>query len=207
MFALPRPGDADLRALIGDAKVGLRRSRWPRLILTVVVGLAMGWWLTGIYNDANDAREEWQTEFTGYVVAHDLEAGTTLAEGDMIASRLLLAGTPRDATLRNPIGQTLRDSMAAGEVIRDGRLTATASKLAAQLGGTSSGLTIANDGTPLTEGDIVDIYGLLNGGKLANGSRVLSVGEDTITLAIQNSQLGGVIEALTTGGVLPVLVG
>ena len=207
MFELDRPPIATLRATIGSARVAVRRSRWPRLVLTAVIGLGVGLWLVGIYNNATTARAQWQTEIDGWTATRDLEAGTTLTTNDLAPTRLPTAGTPHDATLTDPHGLTLRDSMATGEIVRDGRLTTATGQLAAQLGEAAGGLTIATDGTPLEAGDLVDLYGLIDGTRLANDASVIEVHEGFVTVAIADQQLQAVIQSLTIGGVVPVLVG
>ena len=207
MFELDRPPIATLRATIGSARVAVRRSRWPRLVLTAVIGLSVGLWLVGIYNNATTARAQWQTEIDGWTATRDLEAGTTLTTNDLAPTRLPTAGTPHDATLTDPVGLTLRDSMAAGEVVRDGRLTTATGQLAAQLGDSAGGLTIATEGTPLEAGDLVDLYGLIDGSRLATDAAVIEVEEGFVTVAIAEQQIQGVIQSLTVGGVVPVLVG
>ncbi len=207
MFELDRPPIATLRATIGSARVTVRRSRWPRLVLTAVIGLVVGLWLVGIYNNATTARAQWQTGIDGWTATRDLEAGTTLTTNDLTPTRLPTAGTPHDATLTDPHGLTLRDSMATGEIVRDGRLTTATGQLAAQLGDAAGGLTIATDGTPLEAGDLVDLYGLIDGTRLANDASVIEVHEGFVTVAIADHQLQAVIQSLTIGGVVPVLVG
>ncbi len=175
--------------------------------MTATVGLGLGLWLLGIHNDTTSARAQWRTEIDGWVAGRDLEAGTTLSSDDLTATRLPSAGVPRDATLSEPFGLTLRDSIAAGEIIRDGRLTTASRHLAAQLGEATGGLTIAVDGTPLTPGDLVDLYGLIDGNRLATDAGVIKVHEGFVTVAVHDQQIRAVIQSLTVGGVVPVLVG
>ncbi len=207
MFELGRPPLETLRATITSARVTARRSRWPRLVLTAAVGLGLGLWLVGIYDSATTARAQWQTEINGWVVTRDLEAGTTLGADDLAATGLSTSGTPHDATLLNPVGLTVRDSMAAGEIVRDGRLTSVSGRLAAQLGEASGALTIATDKTPLVPGDLVDLHGLIDGNRLATDARVIEVDEGFVTVAVADQQIRAVIQSLTVGGVVPVLVG
>lgn len=207
MYQLDRPPIATLRATIGGYRVAVRRSRWPRVVLTAAIGLFVGLWLSGIYDSAATARAQWQTEIDGWVVTRDLEAGTTLTTDDLASTRLPAAGTPHDATTGDPNGFTLRDSMATGEIVRDGRLTTAAGPLAAQLGEAAGGLTIATDGTPLGAGDLVDLYGLIDGNRLAEDARVIEVHEGFVTVAVADQQIQAVIQSLTIGGVVPVLVG
>ena len=207
MFELERPPLETLRATITSARVTARRSRWPRLVLTAAVGLGLGLWLVGIYDSATTARAQWQTEIDGWVVTSDLEAGTTLDTDDLAAPRLTTAGSPPDATRADPTGLTLRDSMAAGEIVRDGRLTSTSGRLAAQLGDATGALTITTDKSPLRPGDLVDLYALIDGNRLATDARVIEVDEGFVTVAVADQQIRAVIQSLTVGGVVPVLVG
>ena len=207
MFLSERPPIATLRATIGGWRVSVRRSRWPRIVLTALIGLGAGLWLAGIYQSAATARAQWQTEIDGWVATRDLAAGTTLTVDDLASTRLPTAGAPRDATLTDPTGLTLRDSMAAGEIVRDGRLNTADGQLAAQLGEATGALTIAVDGTPLEAGDLVDLYGLIDGERLAEDARVIKVHEGFVTVAVADQQIQAVIGSLTVGGVVPVLVG
>ena len=207
MFEFDRPPMATLRATITSSRVTIRRSRCPRVVLTAAVGLSVGLWLSGIYDNAAMARAQWQTEIDGWTATRELEAGATLTADDIALTRLPSAGAPRDATVTDPYGLTLRDAMATGEILRDGRLTTAAGQLAAQLGDADGGLTIASDGTPLEEGDLVDLYGLIDGNRLAVGASVIGVHEGFVTVAISDQQIRAVIQSLTTGGVVPVLVG
>lgn len=207
MFELDRPPIATLRATITSSRVTIRRSRWPRLVLTTVIGLVVGLWLVGIYDDTETARAQWQTDIDGWTATRDLAAGATIGAGDVTLTRLPTAGTPHDATLSDPHGLTLRDSIASGEIIRDGRLTKANGKLAAQLGDAAGALTISTDGTPLEAGDLVDLYGLIDGNRLATDASVIAVHEGFATVAITDQQIQAVIQSLTVGGVVPVLVG
>lgn len=207
MVELDRPPLSTLRATIADSQVIVRRSRWPRLVLTIVIGSAVGFWLVGIYDNATTAQAQWQTEVDGWTATRDLVAGTTLVTGDVAPTRLPTAGTPHDATLTDPHGLTLRDSMAGGEIVRDGRLTTANGRLAAQLGDAAGALTISTDGTPLEAGDLVDLYGLIDGNRLATDAAVIEVHEGFVTVAIADQQIQAVIRSLTVGGVVPVLVG
>lgn len=207
MFELERPPINTLRAQLSGCRVTIRASRWPRLILTALIGLIVGSWLVGIYDSANETREQWQTEINGWTVTRELAAGTTLTAADVAATRLPTAGTPHDATRSDPQGLTLRDSMARGEVVRDGRLTSVSGKIAAQLGEATAGLTIAVDGTPLEVGDLVDLYGLIDGTRLATNAAVIAMHEGFVTVAVAEQQIQAVIQSLTTGGVVPALVG
>ena len=207
MFELGRPPLETLRATISGARVTIRRSRWPRLVLTAAVGLGLGLWLVGIYDSATTARAQWQTHIDGWVVTRDLEAGATLGADDLAPTLLPTAGTPRDATLRDPVGLTLRDSMATGEIVRDGRLTSASGRLAAQLGEATGALTITTDKTPLMPGDLVDLHGLIDGARLATDASVIAVDEGFVTVAVADQQIRAVIQSLTVGGVVPVLVG
>lgn len=207
MFELERPPINTLRAQVSSCRATIRASRWPRLLLTTLIGLIVGFWLVGIYDTANDSRAQWQTEISGWTVTRDLDAGTTLSSDDLVATWLPVAGTPHDATSNDPQGLTLRDSMAKGEIVRDGRLTSTSGKIAAQLGEATSGLTIAVDGTPLETGDLVDLYGLIDGSRLATNAAVIAVHDDFVTVAVAEQQIQAVIQSLTIGGVVPALVG
>lgn len=207
MFEIERPQLTTLRAQATGLLAKMRRSRTSRLAVTIIVGVVVGTWLTGLHQNATQRQQQWQTEISGWVATRDLIAGSTLGAGDVAATRLLKSGSPRDATISNPEGLTLRDAMAEGEIVRDGRLSSKKSELAAQIANKYGALTIPNDGTPLANGDLVDLYALIDGNLLATNTKVVNTEQGFVTLAIAETQIRPVIVSLTTGGVVPVLVG
>ncbi len=207
MFEIERPQLTTLRAQVTGFVAKIYRGRASRLVVTIIVGLALGIWLTGLHQSATQQQQRWQTEISGWVTTRDLPAGSTLQANDVVATRLLKAGSPRDATISNPEGLTLRDAMAEGEIVRDGRLSSAKSELAAQIANDYGAITIPNDGTPLANGDLLDLYALIDGNLLATNTTVINTQEGFVTVAITETQIRQVIVSLTTGGVVPVLVG
>ena len=55
-------------------------------------------------------------------------------------------------------------------------------------------------------GDAVDVHAILDGAAVVLGAPVVSAGEDEVILAVPAEQVDATVDALTTGGVILVLV-
>ena len=139
---------------------------------------------------------------------HDLPAGALIGPEDTAVRLLPVAVVPRDPVLDDPTGSRLRDPVATDEVLREGRLSSRAgSASAARLPPGTAGLGIDDGGADFTIGDRIDLHGLLTGIRLARDAEVIALADGGITVAIGSAEIDAVIRALTTGGVVPVLVG
>ncbi len=139
---------------------------------------------------------------------NDLPAGVLIGPGDTVVRLLPVSVVPRDAVFDDPTGSRLRDAVAIDEVLREGRLSSRAeSASAARLPPGTAGLSIDDGGADFTIGDLIDLHGLLTGIRLAREAEVIALADGAITVAIGSAEIDSVIRALTTGGVVPVLVG
>jgi pilus assembly protein CpaB len=196
-----RPDPAALR-------LAIRRSRWPRVVLVLIVAMGVGGYLDRTVGEAAEAAEAWAPLTDTWVAATDLAAGITLGPADVVRRPLPAAALPRDPVRESPVGRRLHDDLVAGEVVRDGRLADGATgPLAARLPEGAGGVRLLSPAPHLAAGDVVDLYALLNGERVARGAEVISMDDDLPTVAVAGAELPAVVRAFTTGDVVPVLVG
>jgi SAF domain len=174
----------------------------------LVIALLLGNRLDTAIGAARDTERAWRPIEGIWVAAVDLDAGATIAPGDVAVTVLPAAALPRDPVPDSPVGRRLRDPLAAGEIIRVGRLTDGAGgPLVARLPADHGGLRLRTPAPHLRVGDLVDLYTLLDGERVAARAEVVSLDEDLPTVAVATGDLPAVIRALTTGDVVPVVVG
>jgi hypothetical protein len=196
-----RPDFAAIRQLI-------RRSRWPRLLLALALALSAGALLDQARRDAVTAENSWTPAADVWVMTADLEAGVTIGPVDVVARSLPSAALPRDPVRESPVGLRLRDGVAAGEILRLGRIAdSSAGVLASQLPAGSAGLQLPGATTHLGIGDVIDLYALLTGERVATGAEVIAINDGLPTVAIATADLPAVVRTFTTGDVVPVVVG
>ena len=68
------------------------------------------------------------------------------------------------------------------------------------------GVPVPVDSTALAVGDTVDVHAVLDGAAVVLGAPVVSAGTDEVILAVPSDRVDPTIDALTTGGVILVLV-
>jgi hypothetical protein len=189
-------------------RLAMRRSRWPRIILVLIVAFVVGGYLDRAAGEATEAADAWAPLTDVWVAAGDLEAGIALEPADLVRRSLPAVALPRDPVRESPVGRRLHDGLVAGEVVRDGRLADGATgPLAARLPEGAGGVRLLNPAPHLAAGDVVDLYALLSGERVARGAEVISMDDGLPTVAIAAGELPAVVRAFTTGDVIPVLVG
>ena len=207
MLEITRP-DPRPRPDLATVRLAIRRSRWPRIVLVVVVAIVVGGYLDRAAGNATEAANAWVVDDDIWVVTTDLDAGATIGPADVIRRSLPATALPRDATRESPVGQRLRDDLVTGEIVRTGRLADTAmGPLAARLPADSGGVRLLTPAPHLNPGDLVDLYALLSGERVARRAEVVAVDEGLPTVAIATAELAAVVRSFTTGDVVPVVVG
>jgi SAF domain-containing protein len=207
MPELTRP-DPRWRPDPAAVRLAIRRSRWPRVVLVLVVAILVGGYLDRAAGEAAEAADAWAPLTDAWVAATDLEAGITIGPADVVRRSLPAIALPRDPVRESPVGRRLHDDLVAGEIVRDGRLTdGAAGPLAARLPGGTGGVRLLSPAPHLAAGDVVDLYALLSGEQVARGAEVISVDDGMPTVAIATNELPAVVRSFTTGDVVPVLVG
>ena len=163
-----RPPIVDVRARLGEARRGVRRSRLPREIKRM-------------------ARRE--------------------AAGDVGSHRLPEALVPDGLVRQDPTGARARDRLLPGEAVHSARLAIGTGTTAALLPAGRVAITLSHDGAALEPDDRIDLHDGLTGARLARDARVLGADDTRFTAAVDRREIVGVVRALTTGGVVPVVTG
>lgn len=197
--------------------VALRRQP---VVFWTVTALAAG--LTYLGVQAATARIDAGAEAYGdlvpvVVVARDLDAGTTLVDGDLRTAQLPAALVPDGSYTDAPVGRALRAPVVAGEALVDSRLAPDGSiGVAATLAPDERAIAVPTDHhrAPLEVGQRVDVLATvdpsLTGGRepttaVAVGARVLDVDDAGITVAVGRDDADRVATALATAVVTVVV--
>lgn len=152
-------------------------------------------------------REQWGPMITAWVAAADFEAGHLLSEGDLEARLLPPAAVPPDAVADPPHGSRLADPVGRGEIVRAARIRGGDISVNGSRVGPGRGAVALNSAAAHLEvGDRVDLYGLLDGVRVADDTEIITITDGFPVVAIDDSDLAGVIRAFTVGDVVPVLV-
>ncbi len=142
-----------------------------------------------------------------WVSDRDLGAGHLLSEDDVELLTLPPAAVPSDAIIEPPWGRRLVVSIGRGEILREARLDTTGSSaVGSRVGPQRGAVSLTAPAPHLEPGDRVDLYRLLDGRVVASGAEVIAVVDGTPLVAVGRAELGAVVEAFTTGDVVPVLV-
>ena len=76
----------------------------------------------------------------------------------------------------------------------------------ARLPSGTRGVPVPVDSTVFAVGDAVDVHAVLDGGAIVRGAPVVSAATDEVILAVPSDRVDATVDALTTGGVILVLV-
>lgn len=163
--------------------------------------------VTGARSSAVKARDQWGDSLAVWVTIVPLDAGQLISAADVRRRELPLGAIPDDATIVDPTGSRLRDAVAAGEVVRIGRLAPQgAGPMAARLPPATRGITLrVDDGSVLVEGDTVDLIAMAGGRSVATDTRVIASGDGWATFAVADHMVSAVVNELGLGGVMAVL--
>ena len=153
-------------------------------------------------------REAWGPRVTVWTAAADLEAGHVLTGPDVVALSLPPAALPHDPATDAPHGRRLVDAVGRGEILRVGRIQgADPSVDGARVAAGRGGIALSTPAPHLEIGDRVDLYGLIDGGLVAAGARVVELTDDVPVVTVADHEIGAVIRAFTIGDLIPVLTG
>ena len=188
-----------------------RAARHHRHARSVIAALLIVASLVGLRAEhrRNDAlRDAWGRSVTVWTAAADLDAGHVLTGDDLVARSLPPAALPDDPATDAPHGHRLVDAVGRGEILRVGRIqgddpAVDGSRVATGRGG----IALSAPAPHLELGDRVDLYGLLDGDRVAAGARVVDLTDGVPVVTVADHEIGAVIRAFTTGDVVPVLTG
>jgi len=206
---LPRPAPMSIRrAAWSWLVVTTRRRHLARWGLAAIAALVLTTSVTNARERASAAERRWSNTRTAWVASSGIEAGGLITSADIESVELPSAALPVDAATGDPSGHRLSDSVARGEIIRDGRLAESdAGPVAALLGPRDRGVTIqVDEGSVLEVGDRVELLALVGGRPVAVGAEVISVDGRWATFSVSKDQVSAVVNEIAVGGVMPVLL-
>ena len=114
---------------------------------------------------------------------------------------------PDGLVRQDPTGARARDRLLPGEAVHSARLAIGTGTTAALLPAGRVAITLSHDGAALEPDDRIDLHDGLTGARLARDARVLGADDTRFTAAVDRREIVGVVRALTTGGVVPVVTG
>lgn len=186
----------------------LRHDRRLRPALAAALILLTLWALRSDHAGTRAVRAGWEASTDTWQADRPLDAGQVLGPADVRRVALPPIALPLDAVIDNPVGRRVSVAIAPGEILRAERLAGPGDSANASLVGPGRGaLTLAADAPHLDQGDRVDLYALLDGSVLATDAEVIAIADTAPVVAIGDSDLPAVIQALSFGDVVPVLVG
>jgi len=211
-FDLPdepqRPTQPPLHVtILARLQLESRRRHLFRWVLAALATTVLTLSVTNARSSALKARDQWGESTTVWVMTNPLDAGQLISPSDVARRDLPVGAIPDDATVLNPSGSRLRDAVAAGEVVRAGRLAIQGSgPIAARLPPATRGITLRVDnGSVLNEGDNADLIAMIGGRPVATSARVVASGDGWATFAVADYLVSGVVNELSLGGVMAVL--
>lgn len=140
-----------------------------------------------------------------YVAADDLAAGSVIGPDDVERRSLPASAVPASALRRSPVGATLGQDVAVGQVLVGGALSRVGrSPLAASLPAGTVAIAVPRSATlpPLRRGDRVDLWAGEDTRPLDADAPVVAVESDSVVVAVSDDSAAAVSAAVLTGPVL-----
>ncbi len=152
------------------------------------------------------------------VVQRPLAAGTEIGAGDVTLAPRPVAQVPAGAVVDDPVGQTLRADVVAGEVLVSARLASRGREGPVALippGWRAVAIPVLDAPAPVRPGTAVDVVASFDptlverdpSVVVAADAVVVDVADDAVTVAVPRAELTDVAFALTNGVVTLALVG
>jgi len=198
-----------------------RRSRALRWGMATILAATVAVSVTSASSRAQRTLAGYGTLRRVPVARHDLSVGHTLAPGDLEWRNLPPAAVPDDVVLGSPVGRTVVDRVARGEVIAKLRVAPDGlSALAALVptGHRAVALPRRSTELALVAGDRVDVLAAPRVGSevgdgsgpaqvVARAAPVLAVTDQSVVVAVGPGEAGSVAAALAQGQPVLALVG
>jgi Flp pilus assembly protein CpaB len=203
---IPRPASRRRRLRL---RIGRPIPYWLAAISLVVLTVST---VARVTSAAAEDRARWGTAVDVVVAAHDLDPGDVLGADDVEVRRLPAASVASDAVHEVVDGMVVSAWTAAGEPVLSSRLApAGLSPTAALLPPGTRGVAVPVGVAPLpvVVGDRVDVLATLDTSTVVVARRalVVAVGDDGVTVAVDESVAGDVASAVVVASVTLVLSG
>jgi hypothetical protein len=201
-----RPTPTTLSRVRGGLHLLTVRWRVGRWAAAVVAGLVAAWVVAGAAAEAESARARWGTTLDVVVARHHLEVGEVITADavEMISAPARLV--PPAALRTEPIGGRVTTRVEPGEILVDHRVTnrpGSAASLTLPEG--TRGVVVDRAEVHGEVGDMVELHALISGARLTEGV-VVHIDESSVTIAVPRVDVGPLVDAMSQGGLVSVLV-
>ena len=200
------------------SRLRLRRPL-PFWLLALTVAAVTGLVVSGLVGRVDAVAARWGDVRPIVVATTDIEAGDDIGAGDVVVEERPRAMLPDEALTEAPVGRRATAAIAAGEPVVAGRIApAGVGRIAALLPPRTRGLAVPLDRAPIEVevGDTVDLLATFDPAVSGDGdptftvadrALVVAVGEEAVTVAVEEREAAPVAFALANGIVTIALVG
>lgn len=203
---LPRPHPNRARRVGGRLRMLVLRHRIGRWMLAAGAGLLAAAALNGAIADAESARADWGTSVDVVLTRRLLQAGEVVTADAVTVASVPAQLAPADAVSDIPVGLRVVSEVGPGEILVTRRLSSGPGSAAAiALPDGTRGVTLDRSQVFGDVGDAVDLHALVSGARLTQGV-VVHTDETSVTVAVASADAAAVVDAISQGGLVSVLV-
>ena len=203
---LARPDASVARRIAGRLHTIAIRHRITRWAAAVAAGLLAASGIGRALAGVESARADWGQSVDVVVTSRALATGDPVTPGsvEVVAAPAHLV-TP-DTVTELPLGSRVTADVGPGEILVGRRLTSgRGSPSSIVLPAGTRGVQLPRAEVLGGTGDVVDLHALINGAHLAQAVVVRS-DESTVTVAVPTADVAAVVDAISQGGLISVLV-
>ncbi len=178
-------------------------------VVGIVLALVAGGLTLGVVSRAESVTSSYGTTRAVSVARQKLDVGVEITDGDIEIREIPVAVIPQ-GTADSSVGRTVTETIHPDEPILEARLAPTGvNGPAALIPSGHRGISIPLDvpAPTLATGDRVDLLGGRASAELTRDAVVIDVSEDAVTVAVRDTEVLAVTQALTEGVVVLVLAG
>lgn len=202
----PRPRVSTGRRIGGRLKLLLIRYRVGRWATAVSAGLLAATAVGSALADADSARSDWGTSVEVVLTRRAMRAGELVTGETVELVSVPTRLVPPTAVTELPVGRRVTTDVGPGEILVAQRLTSRSGSAASiALPPGTRGIQIVRSDVVGEVGDVVDLHALVSGTYLAQGVVVHS-DEAMVTVAVPATDVAVVVDAISQGGLVSVLV-
>ena len=203
---LPRPQVSASRRVGGRLKMLLIRYRVGRWTTAVAAGLVAATAVGSALADAESARSDWGTSVEVVLTRRAMRAGELVTGETVELVSVPTRLVPERAVTELPVGLRVTTDVGPGEILVEQRLTSRSGSAASiALPPETRGVQLDRSDVVGEVGDVVDLHALVSGSYIAEGV-VVHADETTVTVAVPATKVAAVVDAISQGGLVSVLV-
>lgn len=182
------------------------RHRIGRWMAAAAAGLVVAAALNAAVADAESARAGWGTPVDVVLARRLLRTGEVVSADAVALTAVPARLVPDDAVSDPPLGFRVVTEVGPGEILVARRLSSGPGSAAAiALPDGTRGVTLDRSQVFGEVGDAVDLHALVSGARLTQGV-VVHTDEISVTVAVATADAEAVVDAISQGGLVSVLV-